>query len=155
MTQAGGANAAQRGRETPVGEAEVAGGGFRDAQEAGLQSRATQMLLERGASELPARPWLVGRQPPSAVDLIQHVLWRANGSGRGEPVDALDVQAALTLMSAARAEMDGLETALLFLARAEGLTWPQIAQNLGLRSAQAAQQRLDRLSARPQASVAD
>jgi len=120
-----------------------------DAAEAQRQSQATRMLLDRGASELPPRPWLGERQPPSAGDLIQHVLWRANGTDRGEPVDGLDVRAALTLVSAARAETDGLETALLFLARAEGLTWPQIAQSLGLRSAQAAQQRLDRLSGRP------
>jgi hypothetical protein len=111
-----------------------------DAAEAQRQSQATRMLLDRGASELPPRPWLGERQ----------VLWRANGTGRGEPVDGLDVRAALTLVSAARAEMDGLETALLFLARAEGLTWPRIAQSLGLRSAQAAQQRLDRLSGRPE-----
>jgi len=121
-----------------------------DAAEAQRQSEATRMLLDRGASELPPRPWLGERQPPSASDLIQHVLWRSNGTDRGEPVDGLDVRAALTLVSAARAEMDGLETALLFLARAEGLTWPQIAQSLGLRSAQAAQQRLDRLSGRPE-----
>ena len=66
-------------------------------------------------------------------------------------MDASDVQAGLTLISAAREEMNGLETALLFLARAEGLTWPQISQSLGLRSAQAAQQRFDRLSGRPEA----
>lgn len=66
-------------------------------------------------------------------------------------MDALDVRAALALVSAARAELDGLETALLFLARAEGLTWPEISQSLGLRSPQAAQQRLDRLTARPSA----
>jgi glutathione S-transferase len=126
-----------------------------DAAAAASQAGATRLLLDRGACELPPRPWLDGRQPPSAADLIHHVLWRANGSGRGTPVDALDLQAALALVSAARAELDGLETALLFLARAEGLTWPQISRNLGLRSAQAAQQRLDRLTARPSAGVAD
>jgi len=68
-------------------------------------------------------------------------------------VDALDVRAGLALISAARAELDGLETALLFLARAEGLTWPQISQSLGLRSPQAAQQRLDRLTAKPAAGM--
>lgn len=57
-------------------------------------------------------------------------------------------------MSSARGELDGLESALLFLARAEGLTWQQIAQSIGLRSAQAAQQRLDRLSGRAETCVA-
>jgi uncharacterized lipoprotein len=140
--------------ETGMNETEGADGGPSDAEEAFGESQATRILLDRGASELTARPWLGELQPPSAGDLIQHVLWRANGTGRGEAVDALDVRAALTLISAARAEMDGLETALLFLARAEGLTWPQIAQSLGLRSAQAAQQRLDRLSGRPQTGMA-
>jgi glutathione S-transferase len=137
-----------------MNEAETAGGGFSDAAAAAQQDQATRILLDRGASRLPPRPWLGERQPPSAADLIQHVLWRANGSGRGAPVDALDVGAGLTLLAAARAELDGLETALLFLARAEGLTWPQISQSLGLRSAQAAQQRLDRLTARPAAGLA-
>ncbi|MEW9872319.1 hypothetical protein [Arthrobacter sp. HS15c] len=131
------------------------GGVISDATSATRQAEATRLLLDRGASELPQRPWLHGRQPPSAGDLIQHVLWRANGRGSTAPVDASDMHAALTLISAARAEMDGLETALLFLARAEGLTWPQISHSLGLRSAQAAQQRLDRLSGRPIAAVAD
>jgi hypothetical protein len=137
------------GMETGMNEAEGTGGRSSDAREALRQSQAARILLDRGASELPPRPWSGGRQPPSATDLIGHVLWRANGIGRGEAVDALDVRAALSLISAARAEMDGLETALLFLARAEGLTWPQIAESLGLRSAQAAQQRLDRLAGRP------
>jgi hypothetical protein len=83
------------------------------------------------------------------------MLWRANGTGRGLAVDGPDVRAALTLVSAARAELEAQETALLFLARAEGLTWPEIAESLGLRAAKAAQQRLDRLSGRPQSRVVD
>ena len=67
----------------------------------------------------------------------------------------MDLRAGLALISAARAETDGLETALLFLARAEGLTWPQISQSLGLRSAQAAQQRLDRLAGKSSEGRAD
>lgn len=70
-------------------------------------------------------------------------------------MDALDVRAGLAVVSAARAEIEGLEAALLFLARAEGLTWPQISQSLGLRSPQAAQQRLDRLSGKPASGMAD
>ena len=136
-----------------MNEAETAGTGFSDAAAAAQQDQATRILLERGASQLPPRPWLSERQPPSAADLIHHVLWRANASGRRAPVDTLEISAALTLVAAARAEMDALETALLFLARAEGLTWPQISQSLGLRSAQAAQQRLDRLTARPGAGT--
>ncbi|MDR7160905.1 hypothetical protein [Arthrobacter sp. BE255] len=132
-----------------------AGSSNSDGAAAAQQDQATRLLLDRGASELPHRPWLHEQQPPSASDLIRHVLWRANGSGHGAPAEALDVQAGLALISAARAEMDGLETALLFLAREAGLTWPQISHSLGLRSAQAAQQRLDRLSGRPTAGLAD
>lgn len=137
-----------------MNETEGADTGASDVEEAARQTQATRTLLDRGASELPPPPWLAGRQPPSATDLIQHVLWRATGPGRGEPVDTADIRAGLTLLSAARAEMDALETALLFLARAEGLTWPQIARSLGLRSAQAAQQRLDRLSGRHETGLA-
>ncbi len=133
-----------------VNETQGALGGSSDATEALRQSQATELLMASGASALPRPPWLAGRQPPPARDLIQYVLWRANGTARGEAVGEADVRAALSLISAARAELEAQETALLFLARAEGLTWPQIAENLGLRSAQAAQQRLDRLSGRPQ-----
>ncbi|MGK3956221.1 hypothetical protein ACLKOZ_08490 [Arthrobacter sp. R4] len=133
---------------------EAAGSSF-DAAAATQQAQATRLLMDRGASELPRRPWQHEQQPPSASDLLHHILWRANGKGRGAPVDAVDLRAGLALISAARAETDGLETALLFLARAEGLTWPQISQSLGLRSAQAAQQRLDRLAGRPSAGRAD
>lgn len=124
----------------------------RDAAQAHLEAEATRLLMERGAAELAARPWLHKDQPPSAMDLIRHTLWRANSAGKpGGPVpaDGEDLRAALSLVSAARGEMDAVETALLFLARAEGLTWPEIAESLGLRSAQAAQQRLNRLADRP------
>lgn len=129
-------------------------GGSQDADEAERETSAVRLLMDRGGSDLNARPWLAPGQPPSAMDLIQHVLWRSRGSGQGEdanpaPVEVADLRAALALVAAARGEMDAVETALLFLARAEGLTWPQIAESLGLRSAQAAQQRLDRLSDRP------
>jgi hypothetical protein len=58
------------------------------------------------------------------------------------------VVAALQLLPAARAEIDQLETGLLFAARGLGLTWSQMAGALGLNSPQACQQRLDRLTAR-------
>ncbi|MDI2033740.1 hypothetical protein [Paenarthrobacter nitroguajacolicus] len=125
----------------------------RDHELAELQSQAARLLLERGAAELPQRPWLHETQPPTAMDLIQHALWRSRSQQGDQTPDASDLSAALALVPAARGEMDAVETALLFLARAEGLTWPQIAQSLGLRSAQAAQQRLDRLSDRPRTAA--
>ncbi|XAS72215.1 hypothetical protein VUN82_24610 [Micrococcaceae bacterium Sec5.1] len=133
-------------------------GGSQDADEAERETSAVRLLMDRGGSNLSRRPWLAPSQPPAAMDLIQHVLWRSRGSDQGAdanlaPVEASDLRGALALVAAARGEMDAVETALLFLARAEGLTWPQIAESLGLRSAQAAQQRLDRLSDRPNPGV--
>lgn len=63
-------------------------------------------------------------------------------------VDKADLVAALTLLPVARAEVEELEASLLFLARSQGMTWAQIAFAMGLRSAQAAQQRGERLGAR-------
>ncbi|NKZ02355.1 hypothetical protein [Actinomadura latina] len=56
--------------------------------------------------------------------------------------------AALSLLSAARAEVDQMEAALMFTARSRGLSWPQISRAMGLASAQAAQQRFGRVTRR-------
>ena len=56
--------------------------------------------------------------------------------------------AALALLPAARAELDQVETATMFCARSLGMTWGELARAMGLRSPQAAQQRLDRLASR-------
>jgi hypothetical protein len=104
------------------------------------------VLLDAGADKLERRPWQPKPVPPSAVDLIQYFVWQASKpSGGGEADEAL---AALGLLRAARAEVDQLETGLLFAARGLGLTWAQMATALGLNSPQACQQRLDRLLAR-------
>jgi hypothetical protein len=62
-----------------------------------------------------------------------------------EAVDTADLTAALTLMPSARAELDQLEASLLAIARGQGMTWQELAFGLGLGSAQAAQQRYERL----------
>ena len=111
-----------------------------DHADAERERRARQQLLDLGATELERRPWQPEPVPPSAVDLIQFFLWK------GDDQDA--ALAALQLLSAARAEIDQLETGLLFAARGLGLTWAQMAQAQGLNSPQASQQRLDRLLAR-------
>ena len=92
------------------------------------------------------RPWRPAPVPTSAVDLVQFALWR---SGDLAPADLLS---ALTLMPAARAEVDGLEDGLLFVARSAGLTWAQIAEAMGFRSRQACQQHYARLAARREAA---
>jgi hypothetical protein len=112
------------------------------------EARARRRLMDGGAADLPRPPWLATGQPPQAVDLLRHLLWRWTAGGRGAPTSADDVATALELVPAARAEIDQLESALLFAARAEGLPWARIADCLDLGSRQAAQQRFDRLAGR-------
>jgi hypothetical protein len=118
-----------------------------DRAAAEREAGARRRLLDGGAADLPRTPWLAAGQPPQAVDLLRHLLWRWT-AGRGAPVMADDVAAALELVPAARAEVDQLESALLFAARAERLPWARIADCLDLGSRQAAQQRFDRLAGR-------
>jgi hypothetical protein len=100
-----------------------------------------------------------GQQPPAATDLIRFAVWRANAGGpaanAGSPaanagIGDEGVLAALSLLAAARAELDQSEAALLFTARSHGLSWPRISRAMGLGSPQAAQQRFDRVSGRAQ-----
>ncbi len=72
--------------------------------------------------------------------------WGAAAGDAGDHARA--ARAALTLLPAARDELDGLEAAVLFTARAAGLTWAQMAAALGMNSPQACQQRFDRLTGR-------
>jgi hypothetical protein len=110
---------------------------------------ARRRLTENGAGDLPRFPWMVGAVPHDDVNLIRYALWRAN-SAQGVEVPQ-DLHAALRLLESARTEMDALEAGLLFVARAEGLTWPEIAEDLGVRSPQAAQQRFERVTSRTDA----
>ncbi len=114
-----------------------------DQEQAAREAGARRQLLEAGASSLPRPPWLSGSQPPAA-DLIHFALWHDPVHGPGEDI----LLAALTLLPAARAEMDQAEAALLWTAQAGGLSWPQISRAMGLASAQAAQQRFGRVTGR-------
>ena len=115
-----------------------------DQEQAAREAGARGQLLDAGASSLPRAPWLHGSRPPPAADLIHFALWRTQGSGAGEDV----LLAALTLLPAARAEMDQVEAAVLLTARSQGLSWPRISRAMGLASPQAAQQRFDRVAGR-------
>ncbi len=115
-----------------------------DHRQAAREADARRRLLDAGASSLPRAPWLAGRQPPSVVDLIQFAVWRSHADGADEG----DLLAALALLPAARAEVDQVEAALLFTARAHGLSWSRISRAMGLGSPQAAQQRFDRVTGR-------
>lgn len=97
--------------------------------------------MESGAGALPRPPWLHPSQPHSSTDLVHFAVW---GRGAGEE----ELLAALTLLPAMRAEAEQLETALVFTARSQGLSWGRIARAMGLGSAQAAVQRFERLSSR-------
>jgi hypothetical protein len=92
---------------------------------------------------------------PSPHEAIQLVAVPAGGSvpyADDEPaVDTADLAAALTLIPLVRADLDELELSLLAMARGRGMTWAEIAFGLGLGSAQAAQQRHDRLASRTEA----
>lgn len=114
----------------------------RDHSNAKREHDATGHLLAAGAEEIAARPWRPAPAPPSAVDLVHYALWR---SGELAP-DA--IASALTLLPAARAELDGLEAGMLFTARSAGLTWAQIADAMGFNSPQACQQHYNRLASR-------
>ena len=115
-----------------------------DHRQAAREAAARTQLLAAGASALPRAPWLHRSQPPSAVELIRFAVWRAAAGD----LDEAGLLAAITLLAAARAEADQAEAALLFSARDHGLSWPRISRAMGLRSAQAAQQRSDRVTGR-------
>jgi hypothetical protein len=109
-------------------------------------------LAERHASSSRLRARAVSSatvQPSEAVRLVELLSAGTATYAAGEDVvDAEDLTAALTLMPHVRAELDETELGLLVMSRGHGLTWVQIAEALGLGSAQAAQQRHDRLAAR-------
>ncbi|MEV0381071.1 DNA-binding protein [Nonomuraea sp. NPDC050643] len=113
-----------------------------DHAEAHRERDARERLLSLGADALDARPWRPAPAPLSAVDLAQFAVWRS------ADLDTEGLLSALALLPAARAEVDGLEAALLFTARGAGLTWGQMAHAMGFNSPQACQQHYTRLAAR-------
>ncbi len=119
--------------------------GRADYAQADREHDASERLLRLGADELDARPWRPSPAPPSAVDLVQFAVWR------NADLDPEDVLSVLALLPAARAEVEGLESALLFTARSAGLTWAQIANAMGFNSPQACQQHYTRLTTRQDA----
>ncbi|NHT18381.1 hypothetical protein [Cellulomonas sp. IC4_254] len=110
---------------------------------AGLESHRA-VLRRAGAGDLARRPWQHGAQPASDGDLVRLAAWRASDPA----AEAEVVTAGLGLLHAAREELDQVEAALLFAARASGMTFQEIAAALGLGSGQAAQQRMARVLSR-------
>ncbi|MFG1947204.1 DNA-binding protein [Nonomuraea sp. NPDC048826] len=116
-----------------------------DHEQAQREKDARGRLLRLGADALAPRPWRPPPVPLSAVDLVEFAAWRDADLGPD------DILSALALLPAARAEVEALESALLFTARSAGLTWAQMAQAMGFNSPQACQQRFMRLAARQDA----
>lgn len=106
--------------------------------------KARRVLLDAGADRLDRQPWQHHAEPPDAATLARFALWRASANAGAGPLPEL--AAGLALIDTARADLDTLEAALLLTARAEGMTWARVAEELGLRSPQAAQQRWQRVS---------
>lgn len=109
---------------------------------------ARGVLAAAGADRLESRPWQHSGQPASDADLVRF----AASLAREPEADPEVLAAGLRLLTSARAELDQIEAALLFAVRAAGRTWPWIADALDLGSAQAAQQRLNRLLSRVEQS---
>ena len=107
--------------------------------------RARAVVNVAGAAGLERRPWQAARQPATDGDLVRFVAWCCRDA---EGTDLAVLEAGLRLLASARAELDQVEAGLLFAARGAGMTWPRIADALELGSAQAAQQRLNRVLAR-------
>jgi hypothetical protein len=130
-------------RKDEIGRPEQSGqaGGPASARHAEAQREfaATRHVLEAGAGALEPRPWRPAPAPPSADPAGAHV-------DRGQ--DDATLLSGLALLPAARAEVEGLEAGLLFMARSHGLTWAQIAEAMGFRSPQACQQHFARLTGR-------
>lgn len=116
-----------------------------DHAQAHRERDARERLLDLGADVLEARPWQPSSVPPSAVDLARFAVWRS------ADLDPEGILSALALLPAARAEVEGIEAALLFTARSAGLTWTQMAHAMGFNSPQACQQWYTRLAARQEA----
>lgn len=116
-----------------------------DAAQAGRERDAQTRLAHLAGDAIAPRPWRPPPVPPAAADLAHYALWRA------ADLDPDDLVQALTLVPAARAEVEALEAGLLFVARSAGLTWAQIADAMGFNSPQACQQHFTRLAARQEA----
>lgn len=115
-----------------------------DQDRAATDDSHRRVLEQVGAAELTPRPWQLEGQRVSDAELVRIAARKA-----GSPNVATEIVAAgLGLLASARDELDQIEAGLLFAARAEGMTFQQIAGALGLGSGQAAQQRMARLVGR-------
>lgn len=119
----------------------------RDHREETRLDAARRVIQAAGGGDLDLRPWQHPNEAPDDATLARFVLWRVMGQVGSASLSELE--AGLGLIGSARSDLDAVETALVFTARAEGLTWSRIAEAMGLGSPQAAQQRYQRSAERP------
>lgn len=125
---------------TVSSRAEPTSTAFRAEDPDQARARREQLALARIAERHPG-PEAAGPGPKLAA---QEAIRRVTAPAPTAETDTTDLLAALTLLPRAQADLEALEAGLLFLARERGMTWAEIAFGLGLRSAQAAQQRGER-----------
>lgn len=111
---------------------------------------ARRQLLQAGAENLPRMPWSPGNISPDDATLLRFAMWRANSTVGEASHD--EIHAALALLKSAHSDLEALESGLILIARGEGMTWAEIAQDLGFKTPQAAQQRFQRVSDRVDSS---
>ncbi len=96
------------------------------------------------------QPGAVGRTPAAALEYLVDVLGRLpsapNVPGAEATSTADEVLEALVLIRELRAQLSGWEPRLIEAARAEGISWIQLAPALGVTSRQAAERRYLRLN---------
>lgn len=115
-----------------------------EQRDAAFLAAHREVLGQAGGRDLAPRPWQHPGQPAADAELVRLAAWHAADPG----VDLAEVAAGLALIGSARSELDQTEAALLFAARAGGMTFQDIARAYGLGSGQAAQQRMSRVLAR-------
>jgi hypothetical protein len=113
-----------------------------DPQHAAELDHARALVGRAHPADLPRRPWQHVGPPVSDGELVRLAAWASRDAAGTDPAV---VAAGLRLLASARDELDQVEAGLLFAARSAGMTWPQVADALGLTSPQAAQQRLTRV----------
>lgn len=84
-------------------------------------------------------------EPPAGAGLDAYRTLARLAARETDTAGPGDVNTALTLVGAVRADLDRCELTLIRCARAAGVSWTDIAASLSLRSRQAAQQRYRRL----------
>jgi hypothetical protein len=96
------------------------------------------------STEVEKLLWEEHDQPLPDIQAVGRVITASRKRGQAMPA-AIDVGAALVVLSAVRLDVDRLEVELIEAARRAGMTWTTIADVLGLPEAAAAERRFEKL----------